>query len=692
MIKYLLVILFVFACLMPAGLEAQEHDEGFIGMMARPSNDKVMLKWFPSRYHLWQQGKQKGYNIYRQTRYKDGEWLEDAPLEKLNEEPVKPYSREKWKKVLDTTEVAHSAIFSVMPDSLSDESLSAAEAMQKIKGNQLKFALSGLAINSSNTVAEVAGMFYTDMQVDNNAKYYYEIRIAGMDTSVAYGNYFVDMTEDYTIPVPYNLDVQAKGKRVSLEWANEYTNFSFAYYNIYRSGNKNSGYKRLNEDPFVRSRSPVARDSTMIYYTDSVPEFNQTYYYKIQGVTPFEDQSDFSEVIRVKVMRRLRAIPEIEVCNLNDQGHTDISWGIDKDEKPYVQEYIVQRAYSPQLPYERINEKQHDRNNTSFTDESPMASNYYRVVAVGPAGDSAYSRSHFIQPVDSIPPDPPKGLEGKADTTGKVMLHWEPNTEKDLEGYRIYRANREAQEFYRITPGSIQDTSFVDTIDLQLGYKNIHYKIAAIDNRYNPSDFSEVLSVPRPDIYPPVAPAFTSYQATAEANILSWNNSSSNDLARQVILRRAEPQQQFTPVKTFSGDSLSKTSWQDEDIKTGKTYLYSMVAIDSVGLRSDSAAIIRMQPADNPYSYKVNDVEALVSRPNEMVKLKWKFQRKPVQRFLIYRGNEEYGFRYYQDVKGAKREFYDKNLRPDSRYRYGIIAEFEDGTRSSMSEKVEVRY
>jgi hypothetical protein len=63
------------------------------------------------------------------------------------------------------------------------------------------------------------------------------------------------------------------------------------------------------------------------------------------------------------------------------------------------------------------------------------------------------------------------------DSTGRVVLHGEPNTEKDLYGYRVYRANFLSEEFSQVTVGPVPDTVFTDTINVRTLTRSVYYKV-----------------------------------------------------------------------------------------------------------------------------------------------------------------------------------------------------------------------
>jgi hypothetical protein len=86
---------------------------------------------------------------------------------------------------------------------------------------------------------------------------------------------------------------------------------------------------------------------------------------------------------------------------------------------------------------------------------------------------------------DTFPPAPPKSLRSIAGE-GTINLIWDPNTEKDLAGYIVFRGTGDA--LAPLTPQPIQDTTFTDKV--QPGERFI-YAIKAIDKAGNSSTFSE---------------------------------------------------------------------------------------------------------------------------------------------------------------------------------------------------------
>lgn len=100
---------------------------------------------------------------------------------------------------------------------------------------------------------------------------------------------------------------------------------------------------------------------------------------------------------------------------------------------------------------------------------------------------------------DAMPPAAPRGL---ITVTGDnvVDLYWYPNTERDLDGYRIYRNTQRTGVYQRIGWVSASSRAEFADGDVTNG-RTYWYAISAVDFAGNESDFSpdEAFDTPRPE-------------------------------------------------------------------------------------------------------------------------------------------------------------------------------------------------
>ena len=90
--------------------------------------------------------------------------------------------------------------------------------------------------------------------------------------------------------------------------------------------------------------------------------------------------------------------------------------------------------------------------------------------------------------IDTTPPKPPAQLtESSRDRA--VYLSWEPNAEKDLAKYRVYRSDTPLTGYKLLK--DLEDTRFLDND--QPNFKPLYYKLAALDAAGNESEMSSMV-------------------------------------------------------------------------------------------------------------------------------------------------------------------------------------------------------
>lgn len=138
---------------------------------------------------------------------------------------------------------------------------------------------------------------------------------------------------------------------------------------------------------------------------------------------------------------------------------------------------------------------------TSFEDRQfKFGGNYsYIIRSISPGKDSTIespdSAEISVKAKDTFAPSSPANVTGAA-AASVVSLFWPANTEKDLRGYLIYRADRQdmpQSEWTKLTPSPITTTTFRDE-RAKVG-QIYYYFIIAIDTAGNESKPSSAVEV-----------------------------------------------------------------------------------------------------------------------------------------------------------------------------------------------------
>ncbi|MDD5223815.1 MAG: hypothetical protein PHE84_07475 [bacterium] len=114
---------------------------------------------------------------------------------------------------------------------------------------------------------------------------------------------------------------------------------------------------------------------------------------------------------------------------------------------------------------------------------------YYRVSALervnGSLNESPLSSAVSVLPEDHTPPLPPQGLTAVPAQSG-VELRWEPNAEKDLAGYRVYRGKEPGFRMENLTPAPIPEPAYLDRNAVR--GKSYRYQLTAVDSAPAPNE------------------------------------------------------------------------------------------------------------------------------------------------------------------------------------------------------------
>ena len=331
-------------------------------------------------------------------------------------------------------------------------------------------------------------------------------------------------------------------------------------------------------------------------YNDSIPQNGVTYYYKMQGFSPFGFYGPFSDVVTgIGVPDPLPLGVTIDsITNVN--GDVVIEWStynrldsIPVDLSTVVGYDVVYTADLEKKPTLYQSFAGNALENASF---ATLQDGYYFVEAYDSNNYRYPSIPYLYQNIDSIPPDIPTGLKAVLGADNAVRLTWDANPDTDLQGYYIFYAHGLNGERFQITNGVHKGTEYYTKTLEGFLHQDIYYGVMAVDHRENRSEISPLVHVILPDATPPAIPILSQVIPRPEGVRIAWQLSTTDDVAVHKLQRKFSAATTWETILTVNrvGDypplpqqpsEIMPSHYIDTDSLDIRTYTYRLVAIDS---------------------------------------------------------------------------------------------------------------
>ncbi len=223
----------------------------------------------------------------------------------------------------------------------------------------------------------------------------------------------------------------------------------------------------------------------------------------------------------------------------------------------------------------------------------------YAIRYVNAAGQrAAFSNFFPFEPAAKIA-EPPTNLE-KTESETAIMITWEApkanidgSTPVNLLGYNVYRTAVSQPQSGKspLNKTPLTATQYPDK-NFKFGEK-YNYVVRAVSlgtlaRPVESLDSSTVAAEPR-DTYPPSAPTLSQPGLAPGRIALFWAANPEPDIAGYLLYRATNangPWTQVTPTL------YTKTTFTDENVESGKTYFYYLIAVDTAGNQSKPSEIV----------------------------------------------------------------------------------------------------
>ena len=292
---------------------------------------------------------------------------------------------------------------------------------------------------------------------------------------------------------------------------------------------------------------------------------------------------------------------------------------------------------------------------------------------------------------DTTPPDAVTNLNFNANQSGdgEIYITWDESDDKDVDSYRIYR-DAGTGSFSLISEETA--TFYLDTgLDYSVEYS---YKVTAVDDSDNESEFSNMVSLVPVNLFSPATPADLAIKAhnipdDFEVNVeLTWTGNTETDFSHYKIFRSTT-----SPLFLPDDDSYLATEtgvfYLDEDVTPGNTYHYKMIAYDLGELSSDPTIVVSDTPLEVPtLMAPIEDVENVSLTPT----FQWQNVNSAVKYKIIVRTSSNTGDIWDFDITASTANTMsidypsnaDTPLLNNTRYWWFIAGYSQDGTEINV--------
>lgn len=564
-----------------------------------------------------------------------------------------------------------------------------------LEAQQMLLVLLSLSSSVDKDFLTALGLLYVDSSIDKNKIYTYRISINYNESDTNATIITVNANEKDESPDFKTLtyEKRIKFKAVYLRWEAKELNNSYAGYWIERSID-GKHFTKLTETPLQFFTSSQEPNKTHIDFVDQEVTTGETYFYKVRAINHFAQLGGESNIIKVYIHNNLKGDVRIDTVfadgfNRTISGYYNSEFSKDKD---LVKEFLVYRSDSMFFGYKQVKvDNQLELPNFKFNVPSPIETGeryYYKVGAVSADNDTVYSFHSYFFTYDQKPPEIPTGLKGTINENGILDLNWDENPDKDIRGFRVFKANALNEEFVEVTTDLVVGLKFNDTLPLNTLTSEIYYKIRAVDLNWNNSPLCEPVKILKPDTIPPVPCSFKRYKVNKTGVLLSWNNSSSTDVDTNILIRT-----NFTTKMSEIIYKWSDTTAVYEDTTTvvGTTYIYHISTSDEQPNTTISDKVsINYETGIRP---AVTDFKSEVNRENKTIILTWSQDNTNIYSCKIYRSKGDSKFRLHKTIaKPENNEFTDTNLYINNTYKYKIKVVYSNGINSKFSKVIEVNF
>jgi uncharacterized protein len=658
---------------------------------ARAQKDKILVRWGINTPSDWQRTHKKGFVVNRFTIKRDGKLLEMPEKKLLTQSPLLPAPLEKWMDLIQKDNNA-----AIIAQSIYGESFQVTDAKEGPLSRivniaaelEQRYTFALYAADMSFEGSKMAGWGLEDNDVKPNEIYAYQVSVFE-NPKIKNSSYVIGLKNFEPLPIIADFIAIPDDKKIVLSW--DYDTYKKIYTSFMVEKSENgTDFSTISKTPLVNLNDNPNKPSRTMYYIDTVAVNNKTYHYRLYGVSAFGEKGQISKPITIEGVGSLTTVPRILDYKMDSENNVTLEWEYDSKAEENIENFEVNLSDKDNGVYKVVSEKL-PASSRKFLYKNLEPSNYFTVSVIGKNKKKLTSQSMLVQPIDSIPPAIPIGLEGKIDSLGVVKLKWKANLEKDFLGYRILKANNASEEFVDIYHKSYDKTEYQDKVSLKMSNKKVYYRLASEDKRHNLSKVSEILTLVKPDKIAPAAPIFKDYDSKNGKISLKWIRSYSDDVVYHSLRRRMMGQEKWEEILIIN-DTI-KQDFIDDKVEKNKTYQYAILARDDSKLWSSTEnSVITVQAQDFSVIKTISSFLGVVDRENKNITLNWVYENKDkVTHLSLYKNIVGEPPTLWKELSSKVTSLVDANLKMNTEYEYHIYPSLKNNEPAKV-ERVVLKY
>ena len=506
--------------------------------------------------------------------------------------------------------------------------------------------------------------FTDDKDLEDGQHYQYYLTTYDAERETGPSNRLKAKTKDLP-PIPEDLQTQSGlVKSVQISWT-PVEDPDVGGYAIYR-GTDRKELVRIAKVKGYKSDSFLDKGKAFRPLEDG-----KDYYYSITCFNLFgaEGKNTYASLARTKPrpsnVKGLMATAE--------QAHILVRW--ENNPEPDIRRYILYRNRNGRK-WRAIQNL--DAGQTSYKDDDlkPEDTYLYRVIAEDIDG----LKSDPVESDSVLSPIVPVLALEKDGLLRKIILSWQPL--KNVKGYYLYRKSdlEDWKRVARISGG--QESDFTDKKDLKDG-QHYQYYLTTYDAERETGP-SNRLKAKTKDL-PPIPEDLQTQSGLVKSVQISWTPVEDPDVGGYAIYRGTDRKElvRIAKVKGYKSDSFLDKGKAFRPLEDGKDYYYSITCFNLFGAEGKNtyASLARTKP-------RPSNVKGLMATAEQAhILVRWENNPEPdIKVYILYRSRNDRSWSKIQTLGPDQTSYKDTDLKPDSNYRYKIMAVDNDDLKSDPVE------